>query len=66
MKGHNLDVCGIQLTRHEDKPNKIYTPQSKGENVWLYAKMFVQNIDNQVSEKLVFLSLSLLPLVPFF
>ena len=48
MKGHNLEVLGIQLTRHKDKANTIYTPQSK-ENVWLYAKMSVQSTDSAVS-----------------
>ena len=47
MKGHNLKALGIQLTRHKDQANNVYTPQSK-ENVWLYAKMHVQSIDGQV------------------
>ena len=48
VKGHNLKALGIQLTRHKDRANDVYTPQSK-ENVWLYAKMHVQSIDGQVN-----------------
>ena len=46
---HNLNVLGIQLTRHKNKnENKVYTPKSKP-NTWLYAKIIVQNADIQVS-----------------
>ena len=49
---HNLNVLGIQLTRFQDKQNKIFTPDSN-ENLWLYAKMIVQNADGRVSINLM-------------
>jgi len=44
---HNLNVLGIQLTRHADIPNQVFTPESKP-HIWLYAKILVQNADIQV------------------
>ncbi|MFE1744566.1 lipoxygenase family protein [Coleofasciculus sp. H7-2] len=42
-----LNILGIQLTRHKDRKNEIYTPNSPNPNKYLLAKLHVSCADNQ-------------------
>lgn len=42
-----LNILGIQLTRHKDGKNEIYTPNSSTPNKYLLAKIHVACADNQ-------------------
>lgn len=64
-KEDELRIAGIQLTRHEDRPNDIYTPDSDRPNKYKLAKMHTACADMQYQEWIYHLGLAHLINEPF-
>jgi arachidonate 15-lipoxygenase len=59
-----LTLAAIQLTRDEDRPNAVYTPNRTPPNRWLFAKMHVACADNQYHQWLFHLGYAHLAMEP--
>lgn len=62
--GDRLTLAAIQLTRHDDRPNAVYTPNRTPPNRWLFAKMHVACADNQYHQWLFHLGYAHLAMEP--
>lgn len=60
-----LSILGIQLTRHKDKPNEVYSKSSHPKNVYQLAKFHLTCADNQHHQFISHLGLAHLLVEPF-
>jgi arachidonate 5-lipoxygenase len=60
-----LNMVGIQLTRYKDRPNKVYTPNTRHPNRYLFAKIHTACTDDQFHQFVVHLGLTHLAIEPF-
>jgi arachidonate 15-lipoxygenase len=60
-----LNMVGIQLTRYQDRKNKVYTPNSAYPNKYLLAKIHTACADDQFHQFVVHLGLTHLAVEPF-
>ncbi|MBD1902797.1 SRPBCC family protein [Trichocoleus sp. DQ-A3] len=60
-----LNILGIQLTRHKDRKNEVYTPNSSNPNKYLLAKMHATCADNQYHQFIYHLGFTHLVVEPF-
>ncbi|WP_017720401.1 lipoxygenase family protein [Kamptonema formosum] len=60
-----LNMVGIQLTRHKDRKNEVYTPNSPYPNKYLLAKIHTACADDQLHQFVVHLGMTHLVVEPF-
>ncbi|MEP0883267.1 SRPBCC family protein [Trichocoleus sp. ST-U3] len=60
-----LNILGIQLTRHKDRKNEVYTPNSPYPNKYLLAKIHAVCADNQYHQFIYHLGFTHLVIEPF-
>jgi arachidonate 5-lipoxygenase len=60
-----LNMVGIQLTRYKDRPNKVYTPNTRHPNRYLFAKIHTACTDDQFHQFVVHLGSTHLAIEPF-
>ncbi|MBD2354181.1 SRPBCC family protein [Tolypothrix sp. FACHB-123] len=60
-----LNLVGIQLTRHKDRKNEVYTPNSPYPNKYLLAKIHAACADDQYHQFTIHLGFAHLAVEPF-